>query len=190
LLLAAQAIGLATALGACRDLRQRRGRLLGRWSPWSRVGAMWALDFPARRTALYTCSAPRACPGRLARDGLDADRQDVGPLAAGVCLAWLGPAASYLIMALVYSAGLLASSGLSGGSAAGRRARRRPWWRACVRVCRRRGRARTVRGVLLVTIAMNTCSFYQHMLPVFARDVLAVGRRAGRARRGRTVAAR
>jgi hypothetical protein len=34
----------------------------------------------------------------------------------------------------------------------------------------------TVRGVLLVTIAMNTLFFpYQHMLPVFARDVLAVG---------------
>ena len=34
----------------------------------------------------------------------------------------------------------------------------------------------TVRAVLLVTIAMNTLFFpYQHMLPVFARDVLAVG---------------
>jgi len=33
-----------------------------------------------------------------------------------------------------------------------------------------------VRGVLLVTVAMNTLFFpYQHMLPVFARDVLAVG---------------
>jgi predicted MFS family arabinose efflux permease len=34
----------------------------------------------------------------------------------------------------------------------------------------------TVRAVLLVTIAMNTLFFpYQPMLPVFARDVLAVG---------------
>jgi MFS family permease len=34
----------------------------------------------------------------------------------------------------------------------------------------------TVRAVLLVTIAMNTLFFpYQHMLPVFARDVLDVG---------------
>jgi MFS family permease len=33
-----------------------------------------------------------------------------------------------------------------------------------------------VRAVLLVTIAMNTLFFpYQHMLPVFARDVLDVG---------------
>jgi MFS family permease len=33
-----------------------------------------------------------------------------------------------------------------------------------------------VRAVLLVTIAMNTLFFpYQHMLPVFARDVLGVG---------------
>jgi hypothetical protein len=35
---------------------------------------------------------------------------------------------------------------------------------------------RTMRAVLLATIAMNTLYFtYQHMLPVFARDVLAVG---------------
>jgi MFS family permease len=34
----------------------------------------------------------------------------------------------------------------------------------------------TVRAVLLITIAMNTLFFpYQHMLPVYARDVLAVG---------------
>jgi hypothetical protein len=34
----------------------------------------------------------------------------------------------------------------------------------------------TVRAVLLVTVAMNTLFFpYQHMLPVFARDVLALG---------------
>jgi hypothetical protein len=34
----------------------------------------------------------------------------------------------------------------------------------------------TVRAVLLVTIAMNTLFFpYQHMLPVFARDVLDLG---------------
>src|SRR5207247_1670821 len=100
----------------------------------------------------------------------------LGPLAAGVCLARLGPAASYLVMALVYTAGLLASRGLvgrlggpGGGAPTSVVASLRTGLQAA-------WTSPTVRGVLLVTVAMNTLFFpYQHMLPVFARDVLAVG---------------
>jgi hypothetical protein len=79
-------------------------------------------------------------------------------------------------MAVTYAAGLVASSGLGrrlGGPvgaastsvAASMRAGLQAAWASP-----------TVRAVLLVTIAMNTLFFpYQHMLPVFARDVLAVG---------------
>jgi hypothetical protein len=79
-------------------------------------------------------------------------------------------------MAGVYACGLLASSGLvarlggPGGTApvsvsASLRAGLQTAWNSA-----------TVRSVLLVTIAMNTLFFpYQHMLPVFARDVLATG---------------
>src|SRR6185436_378397 len=100
----------------------------------------------------------------------------LGPLAAGFCLARLGPAACFASMGAVYAAGLVASSGLRprlGGPdsappasiAASMRAGLHAAWSSPI-----------VRAVLLVTIAMNTLFFpYQHMLPVFVRDVLALG---------------
>jgi hypothetical protein len=100
----------------------------------------------------------------------------LGPLAAGACLARVGPAACYAVMALMYGCGLAACTGLAaklgapratvpGSVAASMRAGLQAAWASG-----------TVRAVLLVTIAMNTLFFpYQHMLPVFARDVLAVG---------------
>src|SRR5262249_38673255 len=102
------------------------------------------------------------------------------PLVAGICLARLGPTASYSTMAGVYACGLLVSGGLIGrlggpGGAAS----------ASVGASLRAGLLAawsnpTVRGVLLVIIAMNTIFFpYQHTLPVFARDVLAVGPLSG-----------
>src|SRR5207247_952745 len=93
-LLAAQSVGLVTALALAAIFASRAG---GYWPLVALeivFGAMWALDFPARRTALYTIL----------------------------------------------------------------------------------GASRVAQAVLLVTVAMNTLFFpYQHMLPVFARDVLAVG---------------
>jgi hypothetical protein len=93
-------------------------------------------------------------------------------------------------MAVMYGCGLAACTGLagklgtpgtavSGSVGASMRAGLQAAWASG-----------TVRAVLLVTIAMNTLFFpYQHMLPVFARDVLAVrparARRAGRRRRPR-----
>ena len=54
------------------------GAASGRWSG-SRCSSasLWALDFPARRTALYALVGPRRVAHRgLARDRLDAGRQD------------------------------------------------------------------------------------------------------------------
>ena len=176
-LLAAQAIGLATALALAAIFGSGAG---GYWPLVALevvFGAMWALDFPARRTALYTVLGASRVAQAVSLETVSMQiAKMLGPLAAGVCLARLGPAASYLIMALVYSAGLLASSGLvgrlggpGGGAPTSVVASLRTGLQAA-------WTSPTVRGVLLVTIAMNTLFFpYQHMLPVFARDVLAVG---------------
>jgi MFS family permease len=79
-------------------------------------------------------------------------------------------------MAGIYAVGLLTSSGLVerlGGPRGGAPGSVAATLRAGLRTA---WASPTVRGVLLVTIAMNTLFFpYQHMLPVFARDVLAVG---------------
>jgi predicted MFS family arabinose efflux permease len=140
-------------------------------------GLVWALDFPARRTSLYALLGAARVAQAVSLETVSMQiAKMIGPLAAGLALARLGPAAPYVMMAAVYAAGLVASRGLAGrlgGPGAGAP--------ASVVASLRAGLAAawgspTVRGVLLVTIAMNTLFFpYQHMLPVFARDVLAVG---------------
>src|ERR1043166_175705 len=140
-------------------------------------GLVWALDFPARRTALYAVlGAPRVAQAVSLETVSMQIAKMLGPLAAGFCLARVGPQASYATMAIIYMVGLLASAplgsrlgvpaGTSGDSlAATMRAGLSAAWASP-----------TVRAVLLVTIAMNTLFFpYQHMLPVFARTILEVG---------------
>ena len=141
------------------------------------LGLMWTLDFPARRTALYSLLGASRVAHAVSLETVSMQvAKIVGPLLAGACLARLGPAASFALMAAGYAGGLIASRGLGPYlSGAGIRTS------TSVAESLRAGLAAawespTVRAVLLVTIAMNTLFFpYQHMLPVFARDVLAVG---------------
>jgi MFS family permease len=173
----AQAVGLLTAL----TLAVLFGSGLGGYGVLVALevvfGLVWALDFPARRTSLYALLGAARVAQAVSLETVSMQIAKVlGPLAAGLCLARLGPAACFALMALTYGGGLAASSGVGGrlGGPAGAapltltasmRAGLQAAWASP-----------TVRAVLLVTIAMNTLFFpYQHMLPVFARDVLAVG---------------
>src|SRR5215510_6293152 len=133
-------------------------------------GLVWALDFPARRTALYAVLGASRVAQAVSLETVSMQiAKMLGPLVAGICLARLGPAAAYLIMAGVYACGLLASSGL-GARLGGPGGAAPVSVRASLRVgLQTAWNSATVRSVLLVTIAMNTLFFpYQHMLPVFA----------------------
>jgi MFS family permease len=140
-------------------------------------GALWAIDFPARRTALYSILGAHRVAQAVSLETISMQlAKMLGPLAAGLSLAHLGPAACFGAIAGLYALGLLAASGLGGrlGGPGGPAA-------ASVFASLRAGLEvavthPTMRAVLLATIAMNTLYFtYQHMLPVFARDVLLVG---------------
>ena len=140
-------------------------------------GLVWALDFPARRTALYTLlGATRVAQAVSLETGLDAARQDGGAAGRGPV-----PGARGLGRVLRPDGRRLrrrARRGQRSAPPAGRA--RRDGTELGHGEHARRVRAAwsmpTVRTVLLVTIAMNTLFFpYQHMLPVFARDVLAIG---------------
>jgi MFS family permease len=140
-------------------------------------GLMWALDFPARRTALYALLGASRVAQAVSLETVSMQlAKMLGPLAAGLCLARLGPAACFGLMAVVYGAGLAVSAGLGrrlGGPGVAAPASIADSVRAGLQAA---WSSPTVRGVLLVTIAMNTLFFpYQHMLPVFARDVLTLG---------------
>jgi MFS family permease len=177
ILLVAQSTGVVTALALAVVFASGAG---GYWPLVAFevvFGLVWALDFPARRTALYALlGAPRVAQAVSLETVSMQLAKMLGPLAAGFCLARLSPAASFTGMAIVYAAGLVASSGLRrqlGGPGSAAPASIAASMRAGLQAA---WSSPTVRAVLLVTIAMNTLFFpYQHMLPVFVRDVLALG---------------
>jgi hypothetical protein len=141
-------------------------------------GVLWALDFPARRTALYTLVGSRRVATAISLETVSMQvAKMVGPVLAGVGLAHLGPAPCYAGVAALYAIGLLVFVDLPGriGGPSGRDVTsvvaslgagfREAW------------REPTVRAVLLITVMMNVLFFpYQHMLPVFARHVSAWAR--------------
>src|SRR5262245_25676631 len=175
-LVGSQSAGVVTALLLAAIFASGRG---GYWQLVALevvFGLVWALDFPARRTALYAVLGAARVAQAVSLETVSMQiAKMVGPLAAGFCLARLGPEASFAGMALLYAIGLAFSSRLGErlGGPSGAAASLAATMRAGLSAA---WRTPTVRAVLLVTIAMNTLFFpYQHMLPVFARDILAVG---------------
>jgi MFS family permease len=176
-LVAAQAVAAVTALGLAVIFGAGRGSYGALLACEIVLGLAWALDFPARRTALYSLLGAARVARAVSLETVSMQAAKIiGPLLAGACLAHVGPAASFALMAAGYAGGLAACLGLgvrlSARGVAGpasiveslRAGLSAAWGSA------------TVRAVLLVTIAMNTLFFpYQHMLPVFAREVLSVG---------------
>ena len=140
-------------------------------------GVLWALDFPARRTALFALLGPQRVAQAVSLETVSMQLAKVsGPLIAGAFLGAVGPSACFALMAMVYATGFFVTTGLRGrlGGPSGAPA-------TSIAASLRAGldaawSRPSVRAVLLATVAMNVLFFpYQHMLPVFARDVLAVG---------------
>jgi MFS family permease len=175
-LLVSQTAGLITSLALAVIFFSGRG---GYWVLVALevvFGLVWALDFPARRTALYAVLGASRVAQAVSLETVSMQiAKMLGPLAAGLCLARVGPHAGFAVMALLYATGLLASSRLGarlGGPSGATASVAATMWAGLSAAWT----TPTVRAVLLVTIAMNTLFFpYQHMLPVFARDILAVG---------------
>jgi MFS family permease len=176
-LLAAQAAGAATAVALAGIFASGAGGYAALATLEIVFGCVWALDFPARRTALYTILGPDRVAQAVSLETVSMQlAKMVGPVAAGLVLARLGPATCFATMAGVYATGLLVSVRL-GGRLGGPHERPAVSVIASLRVGLEAAWSRpTVRAVLLATIAMNVLYFpYQHMLPVVARDVLVVG---------------
>ena len=140
-------------------------------------GAVWAVDFPARRTSLYAILGAHRVAQAISLETVSMQiAKMIGPLAAGLCLARVGAWAPFAVMAIVYACGLAATAGLGarlGGPAVAVRTSVAASLRAGLTAAMANP---TVRAVLLATIAINLLFFpYQQMLAVFAQDVLAAG---------------
>jgi MFS family permease len=142
------------------------------------LGVAWAIDFPSRRTALFTLVGPKRVTNAVSLESVSMQgTKIIGPVLGGVLLARLGPVACYLVLAALYFGAVLLTlvlnrratlpsaprsdeSILAGLATGFREARWQP----------------AIFGVLIITIVMNGLVFpYQQILPVFARDVLDIG---------------
>ncbi len=176
-LIVTQTLGLGTGLALAGVFAAGRGGFWPLVGLEALFGALWALDFPARRTALYALVGSRRVATAVSLETVSMQvAKMIGPVLAGVGLARLGPVPCFVAVALLYGVGLLVFIGLPAriGGPTGRDAAslaeslgagfREAW------------REPTVRAVLMITVLMNVLFFpYQHMLPVFAREVLRVG---------------
>ncbi|HJR50903.1 MAG TPA: MFS transporter, partial [Gemmatimonadales bacterium] len=176
-LLFTQSLGIVTGLALAALFFAGWGRFWPMVALQTLFGVLWALDFPARRTALYALVGSRRVATAVSLETVSMQvAKMVGPVLAGIGLARYGPAPCYAAVSVLYAVGLAVFIGLPariGGPDARDPASvvsslgagfREAWHEPAVR------------AVLIITVLMNVLFFpYQHMLPVFARDVLAVG---------------
>jgi MFS family permease len=139
------------------------------------LGVQWAVDWPTRRALIPDLVGRELTMNAVVLESISMNlTRVVGPLMAGWLLAYLDAATAYMVMAALYGLEivLLALMPL--------RAPGRPPAGGSVLRSVREGfteirRSQPIVGVLLITVFMNALAFpYTFILPVFARDVLAV----------------
>jgi len=173
-----QSLGVVTALALALIFATGGGGYWPLVGLEALFGILWALDFPARRTALYSLVGPGHVATAISLETVSMQlAKMIGPVLAGVGLAKIGPVACFIAMAAFYAIGLLVSLGLS--SHIGRVAARAAPASLTASLgagVKAAWEEPTVRTVLLITVFMNVLVFpYQHMLAVFSRDVLQAG---------------
>ena len=176
-LLFTQSLGVVTALALALVFATGRGGYWPLVGLEALFGILWALDFPARRTALYSLVGAGRVATAVSLETVSMQlAKMIGPVLAGIGLAKIGPVACFGAMAAFYASGLAVSLGL--GARIGGVVPRAPASLAATLGAgiRAAWQEPTVRGVLLITVLMNVLVFpYQHMLAVFSRDVLEAG---------------
>jgi len=176
-LLCTQALGALTGLALALVFATGRGTYGPLVALEVLFGALWALDFPARRTALYSLVGPASVATALSLETVSMQlAKMIGPVLAGLGLAALPPAVCFGGVALCYAIGLVVAWPLRTRIDRGPRGASTSVIATLASGVRAAWEEPTVRAVLGITIAMNVLVFpYQQMLAVFAREVLEVG---------------
>lgn len=175
LLIAAQALGVVVSLLVFGLLAAGLMRFEYAAAAAVLLGFQWAIDWPARRALIPDLVGRELTQSAVVLESVSMNfTRIVGPLAAGLMIAYLGAATSYGVMAALYAAEIvllvrmpLAPSPPRPPTGSILRYLGEGWTEL--------RRSQPIVGVLLITVFMNAFAFpYQQLLPVFARDVLAV----------------
>jgi MFS family permease len=139
------------------------------------LGVQWAVDWPTRRALIPDLVGRRLTMNAVALEALSQNMtRIVGPLVAGVLVAYWSSAAAFACMAVLYVVEivLLKRMPLAPG---GRAAPGVPMLRYLADGLSSLRYSQPIVGVLLISVFMNVLVFpYQQLLPVFARDELDV----------------
>jgi MFS family permease len=177
LMVGVQCLNLAGALALFGLFAAGRGSYTPLVLVETLLGAAWAIDFPVRRTVLYTLVGPGRVTNAVSLESVSGQGSKMlGPLVAGLLLARVGPIGCYAVLVGLYLVALGLVASLARHVALPPPGRGEPLL-AGVAAGVREARAHAgIRGVLAITVIMNSLVFpYQHILAVFARDVLAIG---------------
>jgi MFS family permease len=176
LLMTMQAVGLLVSLGTALTL-------VAGWFNFGYaalvtflLGLQWAVDWPTRRAMIPDMVGRGLTINAVALEAVSMNITRIaGPLTAGAMLAYVNPAASFLVIAGLYVLQLVVLSTLPAPERVQQRASG-PMLGYVRDGLVALGQSQAVVGVLLVSVFMNVLVFpYQQMLPVFARDVLHTG---------------
>jgi MFS family permease len=139
------------------------------------LGVQWAVDWPTRRSLIPDLVGRRLTLNAVALEALSQNvTRIIGPLVAGVLIAYWSPAAAFGCMAGLYLLEIVLLKRMP-LSAQGRATANVPMLRYLLDGFATLRYSQPIVGVLLISVFMNVLVFpYQQLLPVFARDALHV----------------
>jgi MFS family permease len=139
------------------------------------LGVQWAVDWPTRRSLIPDLVGRRLTLNAVALEALSQNvTRIIGPLVAGVLVAYWSPAAAFVFMACLYVVEIFLLKRMP-LAVSGRVATGGPMLRYLADGFASLRYSQPIVGVLLISVFMNVFVFpYQQLLPVFARDALHV----------------
>jgi len=175
LLIGAQTLGMAVSLGTAALLAAGLFDFAMAAVVTFLLGLQWAIDWPTRRALIPDLVGQARTVNAVALEAVSMNLTRIfGPLLAGALIAFVSPAAAFLVMAGLYAVeiGVLVVMPLA---VRGRQITTGPMLRYLVDGLSTLRKNEPIVGVLLISTFMNVLVFpYQQLLPVFARDYLHV----------------
>ena len=139
------------------------------------LGLQWAVDWPTRRALIPDLVGRELTVNAIALEAVSMNLTRIaGPVAAGALIAYVSPAAAFMVVGGLYLLELLVLKGMP-LAAHGRPTATGPMFGYLLEGLHSLNKSQAIVGVLLISVCMNVLLFpYQQLLPVFARDVLHV----------------